>query len=75
MKVVKNGKSIRLTLKERKKYPKNYFLDPINRKYPYRYKTGSISCKALKSAITLANMHKDKKVKERAERLYKRYCK
>jgi len=56
---------------EREKLPEDYFLDPKNRRYPYRNKDGSINCYMLRSAIRLAGMHGDDGIKAKAEELWK----
>jgi hypothetical protein len=59
---------------ERQKLPEDYFLDPKNRRYPYRNKDGSINCYMLKSAIRLAGMHGEDSIKAKAQELYEKYC-
>lgn len=59
---------------ERQKLPENYFLDPQNRRYPYKNKDGSINCYMLRSAIRLAGMHGDDSIKAKAEELYNKHC-
>lgn len=59
--------------KKREKYPANYYLDPQNKKYPYKDpKTGKPSPKLLRSAISVANMQGDKKISEKAQRILAR---
>jgi len=60
--------------KWRRKAPQNYFLDPQNRRYPYKTHTGKISCSRLLAAIILARLHKDREILEKAQRLYKEHC-
>ena len=54
----------------RNKAPREYFLDPVNRKYPYRTKDGKISCERLKAAMQLSNMHGDGKIYARAKNIF-----
>jgi len=60
--------------KKRKEMPRSYFLDPKNRKYPYK-KNGKISCEGLRSAIRVAGLQGDTKIKKKAQRLYEKHCK
>jgi hypothetical protein len=60
--------------KKRKEMPRSYFLDPKNRKYPYK-KNGKISCEGLRSAIKVASFQGDTKIKKKAQRLYEKHCK
>jgi hypothetical protein len=59
---------------EREKLPEDHFLDPKNRRYPYKNKDGSINCYMLRSAIRLASMHGEDGIKAKAQELYKKYC-
>jgi hypothetical protein len=59
---------------EREKLPKEYFLDPERRLYPYRNKDGSINCHMLRAARRLAILHGRKDIAEKALRLFKQYC-
>ncbi len=60
--------------KWRKEAPADYFLDPKNRRYPYKTHTGEISCARLWSAIVLARMHGDKEILKKALKLYNSKC-
>lgn len=60
---------------EREKLPKEYFLDPENRRYPYRNKDGSVNCYMLRAAKRLAALHKHFKILKLAERLFEKFCK
>jgi len=59
----------------REKAPKDYFLDPANRKYPYRTWEGEISCDRLKAAMSLAALHGHERILARAKMLYEKHCK
>lgn len=59
---------------EREELPRNYFLLPEERKFPYRNKDGTINCRMLKGAMTRAAQHGYREVYEKARRLYQRYC-
>jgi len=59
---------------ERKKLPKDYFLLPEERKFPYRNKDGSVNCRMLRAAIQRAAQHGYRAVEQKARRLYKKYC-
>ncbi|ADO45306.1 hypothetical protein Hydth_0910 [Hydrogenobacter thermophilus TK-6] len=59
---------------ERQKLPEDYFLDPKNRRYPYKNKDGSINCYMLRAAIRLAGMHGDDSIKAKAEEFFQKYC-
>jgi len=59
----------------REKAPRDYFLDPSNRKYPYRTWEGQISCARLRAAMSLAGLHGDSRVEVRAKNLYEKHCK
>jgi hypothetical protein len=59
----------------RQKAPKDYFLDPTNRKYPYRSWEGQISCARLRAAMSLAGLHGDSRIEARARNLYEKHCK
>ncbi len=78
------------TAEERKKMPITAFLQPSTRKYPYKVKVNpdtkrkvsidskgvwAISCKMLKDAFTLANMHWATKTASKAKKLIDKYCK
>jgi len=58
----------------RDKAPKYYFLDPENRKYPYRTWEGEISCDRLKAAMSLASLHGHHHIYARAKTLYENHC-
>lgn len=60
--------------KERRELPRDYFLMPDERKFPYRNKDGSINCRLLRAAITRAAQHGYKEIEEKARRLYEKYC-
>ena len=60
---------------KRKKAPKDYFLDPDSRKYPYKTWDGRISCELLRRAMSLASLHGHTQIYERAKALYERHCK
>jgi hypothetical protein len=57
------------------KAPRDYFLDPSNRKYPYRTWEGEISCDRLQAAMSLASLHGHSRVYARAKTLYENHCK
>jgi len=59
----------------REKAPRDYFLDPSNRKYPYRTWDGQISCDRLQAAMSLASLHGHSRVYARAKTLYENHCK
>jgi hypothetical protein len=59
----------------REKAPRDYFLDPSNRKYPYRTWEGEISCDRLQAAMSLASLHGHSRVYSRAKTLYENHCK
>ena len=59
---------------EREKLPKEYFLDPEKRLYPYRNKDGSINCYMIRSAYRLANMHNRKDIAQKALKLLRKFC-
>lgn len=59
----------------RAKAPKDYFLDPENRRYPYRTWEGEISCDRLKAAMSLASLHGHDRIYARAKTLYENHCK
>jgi len=59
---------------EREKLPKEYFLDPERRLYPYRNKDGSINCYLLLAAYRLAKMHGRDDVAAKALKFLKTYC-
>lgn len=61
--------------KARQKMPSSYFLLPKERKFPYKTKTGKISCKGLRQAMVRAQQHGYRNVYQKAKRLYKKYCK
>lgn len=58
----------------RKKAPKEYFLDPAERRYPYRTWDGEISCERLKAAMSLASLHGESRIYTRAKTLYENNC-
>jgi len=58
----------------RQRAPKYYFLDPENRKYPYRTWDGEISCDRLKAAMSLASLHGHHHIYARAKTLYENHC-
>ena len=60
---------------EREKMPASYFLLPKERKFPYKTRTGQISCKGLRQAITRQAQHGYQSVLKRAQQLYKKHCK
>jgi len=59
---------------KRKKAPKDYFLDPDSRRYPYKTWDGEISCTLLRRAMSLASLHGHTQIYERAKALYERHC-
>jgi hypothetical protein len=59
----------------RQKAPRDYFLDPTNRKYPYKSWEGQILCTRLRAAMSLAGLHGDSRVEARARNLYEKHCK
>jgi hypothetical protein len=59
----------------RDKAPRDYFLDPSSRKYPYRTWDGQISCDRLQAAMSLASLHGHSRVYSRAKTLHENYCK
>lgn len=59
---------------EREKVPADYFLDPENRRYPYKNRDGSINCYMLRSAIRLAGMHGEEGIKQKAQELFNKHC-
>ncbi len=59
----------------RKQAPKDYFLDPVNRRYPYKTWDGKISCERLKAAMSLASLHGESRIYARAKTLYENHCK
>jgi len=58
----------------REKAPKDYFLDPENRRYPYRTWEGEISCDRLKAAMSLASLHGHHRIYVKAKTLYENHC-
>lgn len=60
---------------ERQKMPASYFLLPKERKFPYKTRSGKISCKGLRQAITRQAQHGYQGVLKRAQALYKKNCK
>ena len=58
----------------RKKAPKDYFLDPVRRRYPYRTWDGEISCERLRAAMSLAGLHGESRIYSRAKTLYENHC-
>jgi hypothetical protein len=59
----------------RDKAPRDYFLDPSNRKYPYRTWEGEISCDRLQAAMSLASLHGHSRIYARAKNIYENHCK
>ncbi len=59
----------------RKKAPKDFFLDPSSRRYPYKTWEGKISCERLKAAMSLSALHGHRQIYERAKALYEKHCK
>ena len=63
---------------KRKNVPSSHFLDPKNKKYPYKNADGTVSCGGLKSAIQAAggarSGKKNAKVQAKAKSLYKKHC-
>lgn len=60
---------------KRRKAPKDYFLDPDTRKYPYKTLDGKVSCELLRRAMSLASLHGHKQVFEKAREIYEKFCK
>ncbi len=58
----------------RKKAPKDYFLDPVRRRYPYRTWDGEISCERLRAAMSLASLHGESRIYSRAKTLHENHC-
>ena len=61
--------------KKREKMPSSYFLLPSKRKFPYKTKSGKISCQGLRAAMSRAAQHGYTNVYNKAKRLYNKYCK
>ena len=63
---------------KRKNVPSSHFLDPKNKKYPYKDASGSISCGGLKTAIQAAggarSGKKNPSIQAKAKALYKKHC-
>lgn len=59
----------------RDKAPRDYFLDPSSRRYPYKTWDGKISCERLRAVMSLAGLHGHRQIYERAKALYERHCK
>ncbi len=63
---------------KRKNVPASHFLDPKNKKYPYKNANGTISCGGLKAAIQAAggarSGKKNPTIQAKAKRLYKKHC-
>lgn len=59
----------------RDRAPRDYFLDPSSRRYPYKTWEGKISCERLRAAMSLAGLHGHRQIYERAKALYERHCK
>ena len=59
----------------RQKAPREYFLDPENRKYPYRTWEGEIDCQRLQASMSLAGMHGHDRIYARAKNIYENQCK
>ena len=60
---------------KRSEMPASYFLMPKERKFPYKTRTGSISCTGLLQAIRRAQQHGYQSVMKRAQSLYAKHCK
>lgn len=60
---------------KRAQMPASSFLMPKERKFPYKTRTGSISCTGLLQAIRRAQQHGYPSVMKRAQSLYARHCK
>jgi hypothetical protein len=58
----------------RTKAPRDYFLDPSSRRYPYKTWEGEISCERLKAALSLSALHGHRQIYERAKALYEKHC-
>lgn len=58
----------------RAKAPRDYFLDPSSRRYPYKTWEGDISCERLKAAMSLSALHGHRQIYERAKALYEKHC-
>ncbi len=59
----------------REKAPREYFLDPSGRRYPYKTWDGRVSCERLKAAMSLAGLHGHSSIYQRAKALYEKHCK
>jgi hypothetical protein len=59
----------------RGKAPRDFFLDPSSRRYPYKTWDGKISCERLKAAMSLSSLHGHRQIYERAKTLYEKHCK
>ncbi len=63
---------------KRKNVPADHFLDPKNKKYPYKNPDGTVSCGGLKAAIQAAGgargAPKRPQIQAKAKKLYKKYC-
>jgi hypothetical protein len=57
------------------KAPRDYFLDPSSKKYPYRTWEGEISCDRLQAAMSLASLHGHSRIYARAKNIYENHCK
>lgn len=60
--------------KYRKIAPKDYFLDPENRRYPYKTHTGEVSCERLNAAKILARLRKEYKILKKALEIEEKHC-
>lgn len=58
----------------RTKAPRDYFLDPSSRRYPYKTWEGEISCERLKAAMSLSALHGHRQIYERAKALHEKHC-
>lgn len=61
------------TPKRRRQLPASYFLEPKERKYPYRLANGQVSRRLLVAAIHRAAQYGNKTVEAKARRLLERY--
>ena len=61
-------------LQSSQKRPRSQFLDPKNRKYPYKNRLGVIDCDGLHSAQYLGSIHSPR-IGRKAARLLKKHCK
>ncbi len=63
----------RATPKERQSVSAGDFLEPHDRKYPYKV-NGKISCNLLKAAMSRSAQNKEMDVHTRAQRLFSQHC-